>query len=182
MTWLVEERLPILLLGASAAAIMLVVVLQTRRLPAAIGFAAVVLVTIATLVVEALVVTEVERVENTIYAAADALENNEVDSVLAMIAPDATEMRRRAERILPDATFRRVKINNDLKVTINRLAQPPTAEARFTCYYEVEYRPDLNPYPKGVRRFEVTLVQDGDQWLFLGYEMTDPTGQGPDEP
>ena len=171
MTWLLEERMPIILVGASATVIMVLVVIFTRRLPALLGLLGVILLTGLLLVVELLVVTEVETIENMLYQGAESLEQNDIPAVLAHISPTAEPIRQQAERLFSDFTFFKVGIGYDLYVTIDHQAQQATATARFTCHAKLRHRSEIMPYEKGFRRVTVILVREGDRWLVTDYEL-----------
>ena len=170
MTWLLEERLPILLLGASSTLIMVLVVVFTRRLPALLGLIGVILLTGLLLLLEMLVVTDVEVVENTLYQGAALLEQNDIPAALAYVSPTAKPIRQRAERLFSDVTFSEVRIGYDLHVTIDHQTQPATATANFTCHAKLQHRSQIMPYQHGHRRVTVTLVREGDRWLVTDYE------------
>ena len=101
MTWLLEERMPILLVGASATVIMVLVVIFVRRLPALLGLIGVILLTGLLLLVELLIVTEVETIENMLYEGAESLERNDIPAALAHISPASEPIRQQRG---PDAT------------------------------------------------------------------------------
>ena len=163
--------MPILLVGASATVIMVLVVIFTRRVPALLGLIGVILLTGLLLLVELLVVTDVETIENMLYQGAESLEQNVIPAALAHISPAAESIRQQAERLFSDFTFFRVRIGYDLYVTIDHQAQPITATARFTCHAKLRHRSEIIPYEKGFRRMTVTLVREGDRWLVTDYEV-----------
>ncbi len=171
MTWLLEERMPILLLGASATLMMALVFFLTRKLPALLGLIGVILLTGLLLVIELLVVTEVETVENTLYQGAESLEQNDIPAALDHISPAAEPILQRAEQLFSDVTFFQVAIENDLLVTIDHEAQPATANAEFTCHAKLRHRSETIPYEYGRRRMTVTLVREGDRWMVTDYEV-----------
>ena len=171
MTWLVEQRLPIILLGASATLIAGMIVIQTRRIWAIVGLVGVVLLTIGLLVLEAVVVTEVEGIENTLHAMAAAVERNDLPTALAMFPDDATSVRHRAEGLLGQFTFSRVRIENDLQIEFNSEATPRTARAEFTCNAKAKHRRELIPHEFIRRKVTISLIWQDDRWTLGDYEI-----------
>ena len=171
MTWLVEQRLPIILLGASATLIAAMIVIQTRRIWAIVGLVGVVLLTIGLLVLEAVVVTEVEEIENTLHAMAAAVERNDLPTALAMFPDDAKSLRHRAEGLLSGFTFSRVKIENDLQIKIDPEAEPRSARAEFTCNVRAKHRSELIPYEFVRRKVTISLIWRDDRWTLGDYEI-----------
>ncbi len=133
------------------------------------------------LLLELAIVTDKERVEATLSTAAAALEQNNVDGLMAVIASDAGGMRSRVasemDRFqITEASFRR------LEVTFNRYTNPPTAEAKFIGTIKVKDRRGEFPYENFVHPFTVFLRKDGDRWLMTGYDDNDIRGGGSGKP
>ncbi len=101
MDTLLENPLPILAVGAVLATLFGVVFLSRRSVPPLVGLAAVVLFTSLLLITEYLVVTPREQVEVAIEEILDAIEANDVDGVLAVVDPAATEIRSDIEALMP---------------------------------------------------------------------------------
>jgi hypothetical protein len=171
VTWLVEQRLPIILLGASATLIAAMIVIQTRRIGAIVGLVGVVLLTIGLLVLEAVVVTEVEEIEFSLHAIAAAVERNDLPAALAMFPDDATSVRHRAEGLLGQFTFSRARIENDLRIEFDSEAKPRTARAEFTCNAKAKHRTELIPYEFIRRKVTISLIWQDDRWALSDYEI-----------
>jgi hypothetical protein len=174
MTALLESPWPALWLGLIAEALLGVAWYQTghRRLMQAM--AGVVGLVLLLLAIEWLVVTDREQVSNTLEDTARALETNDLDQVLAFLAPEADRLRSDAQRYLPNLNVREANVGGDLEVTINRFTNPPTARATFTGRITGASRgPDRFPHENFVRKFTLKLRQDGDRWLLTDYEMGD---------
>jgi len=171
VTWVVEQRLPIILLGASATLIAAMIVIQTRRIGAIVGLVGVVLLTIGLLVLEAVVVTEVEEIEFALYAAAAAVERNDLPTALAMFPDDAKSVRHRAEGLLGQFTFSRVRIENDLQIEIDPEVEPRAATAKFTCNAQAKHRRELIPYEFIRRKVTISLIWQDDRWALSDYEI-----------
>lgn len=174
MSAFLESPWPALWLGLVAEALLGVAWFQTgnkRLFQAMIGALVVVLLLLA---LEALVVTDREAVSNTLENTASAMATNDLNQVLAFIAPEATKLRADAERYLPNVMVRDANIGGDLEVTINRLTNPPTARATFTGRINAASRgAERLPYENFVKKFTLKLRQEGDGWLLTDYEMGD---------
>ncbi|HZZ73379.1 MAG TPA: hypothetical protein VFE24_14085 [Pirellulales bacterium] len=132
--------------------------------------AAVALLTGGLVCLERLVVTPREQVEKALYAAAAAVESNNLNAVLDTISPTAKEMRADLRARLPNYKIDRVSIKSDLAITVNDLTAPPTARAEFHVvvtggdragnFHDMSYPIFLTVY------FE----RQGDRWLMSGYD------------
>ncbi len=153
MTILFEDALTVFFVGVLAEAMLLLTFFYTRRWQTLAGMVAVAIITVGALAVEALVVTDREEIELQLDRGARAFVRGDVDSVLALIAPEALTTRQRVLVVLEHIKFHWIKIR-DLEVAVNRLTSPPTAEARFQVFFQFEDRAGVYPY----RYDEVGLV------------------------
>jgi ketosteroid isomerase-like protein len=127
-------------------------------------------------ILERVVVTEKEEVEDALEAIATSVEANDAQSVLAAFASSSP---RRAE---VQSALHRVKVSSariagDLEVRFNRLGAAPAATAYFTGIIDAKDKTGSIPYEHMMRRFKVTLHKEGDRWLVFDYEDND-RGQG----
>ncbi len=169
--FLLESPWPILLAGVSIEAILAVLLLRTgqgRFLWAMLGVAA---VTSTGLLVERLVVTEREAVTNTLDACAEAVEANDLQRLLDQVSPTATKPRADARWFMGRVEFRTVRISN-LEITINRLASPPTARAKFKVLVVGLDRQGEFPYQSRAGTVTVTLRKENGRWLVANYDRT----------
>jgi hypothetical protein len=165
-----ESPWPILLIVIGVEAVLAVALLQTRRgylLWAMIGVAAVGLVG---LVVERLVVTDREAIENTLDAAVAAAEANDVGRLLDCISPTAENTRADARWMLSRVEVRSAYIHK-LEITINQLTSPPTARAHFQVIGQGTDRKGEFPYQSYARAATVELRLEDDRWLVTGYDV-----------
>ncbi|MEM8944496.1 MAG: hypothetical protein AAGD11_04870 [Planctomycetota bacterium] len=98
---LLENPLPILAVGAILATFCGIIFLAKRNLPSLVGLAAVILFTSLFIVTEQLIVTPREQVEVSIDQILDAIQANDVDAVLALVDPSATDVRGQVEALMP---------------------------------------------------------------------------------
>lgn len=173
MTWLVESPWPSLTLGAAAVFVLTVLLVQTGRAIylGAIGAAAA--LTLGMLLIERMVVTQTEEVEDALAGIAAALEANDVDAVMASIAPDCPR-RGEISSTLPRFAIREAHVGGDLEVRFNQLASPPAATTYFTGRIVASDRRGEVPYEQLIRRFKVSLRKQGGRWLVANYSDSDP--------
>ncbi|MGD9721617.1 MAG: hypothetical protein AB7O59_05985 [Pirellulales bacterium] len=171
MTWLLESPWPAITLGVVLELALGIALVRTGRGMLLVVMAAVLLGTLGLVLVERLVVTEREAVENTLEAAAAALETNDPAAVLALFTPDSPR-RAQVTSALARYRVRAAHIGGDLEVASNRLTIPPSARAYFTGRVEgSDSRGDV-PYDNLIAKFKVTLHPSGDGWLIHDFEMS----------
>ena len=182
MQLLFESPWPAIWLGVLAEALLGVAFFNTRRAALLWAMGGALVVTGLLLLTEWAVVTDVESVEYTLEAVAAALEINDVEQVLAHVAPDAGRLRAAIGTYVPRIKISDAKVGRDLKVTVNHLTQPPTARAVFTGRITGESRNPSSgyPYDNFLQRFAIKLRQEGDRWLLADYELIDMRGSGSD--
>ena len=164
-----ESPWPILLIGIAVEAVLAVMLLRTgqgRLLWAMLGVGAVVLVG---LVVERLVVTDREAVENTLDACVAAVKANDINRLSECISPTAPQVRAEARFVLGRVEVQKAAIT-DLEITINRLTSPPTAKAKFRAIGAGRDRKGEFPYQGFAEFITVELRLEGDRWLVSGYQ------------
>lgn len=101
MDTLLENPVPIFSVGAVLATFFGMVFLARRNLLPLVGLGAVVLFTSLLLITELLIVTPREQVEVAIDDILGAIESNDIDGVLALIDPSATQVRSDVETLMP---------------------------------------------------------------------------------
>jgi hypothetical protein len=103
---------------------------QTKQVKILAAMIAIVAATIGMVIVERLVVTEREAVENLLDTVARATEmpTRDIDRIVESISPSNTILRARARGVLPRHTINGVRIK-DLAITLDMEANPPQAQA-----------------------------------------------------
>jgi len=170
MTWLVENPLPTMFVGGLTAAVLAVAYYQTRRGVLLVALAGVVVLAGVLLLVERLVVTDVERIDATILAAAAALERNDRAAVLAHISPSpqAAPLRELIDRYVGSYEFEKISISGNRQIDVNRQTSPHTARAVLVASGQV--RLGGQSYQTGPRRVELALRREGDRWLLIALD------------
>ncbi len=153
-------------------ALLAIALVRTGRGALIAAMIGVLLLGAAGLLLERLVVTEREEVEAAFDDIAAALERDDVAGVLARLAPEAANLRTEASSRMPRVEIDDAKIR-DLKVSINRRANPPTARADFKAIVEARDKRGEVPYEHFIRQCSVGLRREGDRWLLTDYTSTD---------
>ena len=131
MTWLAEQPVTIFALGLVTLAIMAGALVHTGRRIFLYAVFAVVLLTAGMLLIERLAVTEVERVEATLYALANDLRKNDAEAVLQHISTGSPDVLMDAKRYLGQVVIHAATIKRNLTIVVARGRHTTTAQARF---------------------------------------------------
>ncbi len=168
---LLQDPLPIIFFGIITAAVLGVMLLRTGRGVLLFVILGVIGLTLAGVGIEWLVVTEQERVEAALDAAAIALESNDLDTVLACCASSADHTRSEARRALRYVEFIEIKINRLEIDDINYLTSRPTVTARFTALISARDRSGQFGSVTRPIGFTVQLRKESDRWLITSHEI-----------
>jgi hypothetical protein len=179
MELIVESPWPAIIVGVLLLMLLGVAYINTRRRGLVTAAGCVLAGVLLLVLMEMFVVTEREEVEQTLEELAVALETNDIDAVVAHLAPNAMAIRAAAMTYLPMVRVSDANVGNDLQVTINRLTSPPTARAEFTgrLSFDKQSGPDAVPYNNFVQKFSLKLEKRDERWLLSSYETSRP-GQG----
>ncbi|MDZ4820427.1 MAG: hypothetical protein SGJ20_15785 [Planctomycetota bacterium] len=173
MTWLLEDPTAVVITSAVVVAALVFFLMQSGRVMFFYALLGVILVATVLVVVERYVVTEYEEVEQTIAAAAEALESNDIDRILTFVDPAATSLQQEVRRELKRTTIDTTKVR-DLQVTFDRSKNPPTATAKFFANVQGKYYGTQGTF---VSNMTVTFVRQGDKWLATSYVPESPFGK-----
>lgn len=169
MTIFLETPWPILLVGIAVEAVLAIILLRTgqgRALWAMLGVAAFVFVG---LLVERLVVTDHEGVSDTIDACVAAVEANDLNRLLEHVVPIAAEARADAQWAFGRFEFRAAHMS-DPEITINQLASPPMATAKFHLLVAGRDRQGEVPYESYAQRVTVSFRKENGRWFVTDYD------------
>ncbi len=169
MSQLLEDPTLILAAGGLMLGLLGVVFYQTGRAVVLAAMGGVALLTLGGVALERLVVTDREQVEHTLYAVADALEANDLNAILAYLAPEAGPIQARAQQALADFKVEAAEIRG-LQVSVSSGGSVPKAEADFVGTLVLEDRRGQAPYDHFVRRFRVFFERRSQGWVMTGYE------------
>ena len=147
---------------------------RTGRKPLLWGAAGALTLGFTIVAVEALVVTDEERIETAVLDAAYDVSRNDIAGALEHLHPDADDIRRRAKEVMEDYEFSAVAINK-LRIAINENETPRTATVDFIAIPSGLHRASRNPLPRNaIVGVELTLVEVDGRWLIRGYERKSP--------
>ncbi len=167
MNWFTEDPTPIIVGGVIGLVLLLAAVVRTGRgalLYAAVAWIALIAGLVA---LERYVVTDLEKVEATIYGAADAVENNDAPRLASYLLPSETALRQEVLSRTRSIHMTDAKIG-DLQVTFNPLTIPPSASAAVLGRIAGSRGSLAFNY---LLRMEVVLVEHQGQWLVKRYEL-----------
>ncbi|HWC88095.1 MAG TPA: hypothetical protein VG433_00510 [Pirellulales bacterium] len=171
MTWFTENPWPFLLVGLLVEVVLVVILISTGRGALLSAIAGVAVLNIVLLVTERIVVTDREQVAATLDELAGALTTGDAPTVLAFIAPSATELRARAEHGLQQVKINEARVLPGLQVTLSERADPPSATAAFNARFSFKLlRGAAAPYEIGLRHFFVNLEKRDGRWLLTAVE------------
>lgn len=169
ITWFTENPTPILVTGGMVLMLLAVFFLKSGRLVLLWPAGAVLAFMGITVLVDKLVVTDRERVQNVIYDAAAAAEKNHLNEVIDYISPSATKVREEAQRWIGQAKLESVTIAQ-LEVTVDKSKQPFTATAHFWVQAQGEAHTAAAIYRNYIGRLVVEFKKEGDRWLVTAYQ------------
>lgn len=168
---LFESPLTVGMVGVVAAGIALVLWIQAgmrAALPVSIGLA---LLTVALCAISLQVETDREKIQQLLQQAAQAVQQNNLAALKALIHPAAEAGVRQAEAELPQYHFTEARITGIKSIRVDRLTEPPSAVAEFNVAVSVTAG---GLEARGARRFvRVFLLEQAGEWLLHGYEHFD---------
>lgn len=171
MTTLLESPWPVIFVGILVEAALGIALLRTGRGVLLGSMAGVLVLVLAGVALEWAVVTEMERVEETLHSAAAALEAND-EAVFQYLAPTESETRRLLRWAMGRVEFTGIRITH-LQISINELTSPPTAQAHLTATVYFRDRLAEIPYERRPVDFTLQLEMRSDRWLVRGYQWHD---------
>jgi hypothetical protein len=166
MTWILETPWPSLTLGIGLEVILAIALVRTGRGVIIGAMVLVLALTVGLVVLERVVVTQTEEVENALDGVAQALEANDAPAVLASIAPSCPR-RGEVQSVLNHVTIRSARVR-DVEVRFDG-TDPPSATVNLLGIVEAHDTHGTVPYEHFLRRFKVLLRKDGDRWLITDF-------------
>lgn len=180
MNWLFEDPWPVIWIAGAILALLSVGYHHSRNRGVLAAIFGVLVLAGTCFLIEQIVVTEREAVEQTLRDGATAVKRNDLEAVLAMIAPESTAMQQSVRTVLPQFEVTDAGIGGDLKVDIHRTGAEATATADFTGRISINSRAsgEQLPHETYFRHFTVELRQEGGRWLMTDYKASDPPRPG----
>jgi len=165
MSWLTEDPTPIYVLCGLASAVLVAVVYFTGRAVWLLGVTAALGIMGVALLIDVLVLTDRERIEDVIAEGAEAVKSNDISRVLPLISPNAPELQDLATRTMQMFKFSDIRVTTTPEIMVNKLTSPPSAKARFSAVAHVRMPgggTSTQPVP---RKVELRFAWEGDRWL-----------------
>ena len=171
MTWILEEPVYILILGAVAFLFIGFAFMQTGYRFLLHALLAVVALSAGLLILERSVQTNREMIEDALDKIAGDVETNDLERILANVYSGAPEIYRRAENEFPRYTFQNVKIKSNVEATFDNDEQPREAVVTFNVVVDVEFQGVRHPrVPSFVK---IKLILEDGRWKVADYSHTE---------
>jgi hypothetical protein len=168
VTTLFENPLPIAVVGGLVALVALLVFLSRRNGKSLAALIAIVAITLALLVIERLVVTDLEQIEAEILGMADAIEANDVAGVVEHIDPAAAKIRADIEALMPQVKWS-VANAASITVTLDDDANPPAASSRFRAFMQGAHSRTGLQVAYINQQVDMAWIKRDGRWLMEGY-------------
>jgi hypothetical protein len=169
ITWFTEDPTPIFILGGITLAVLFVYLMKTGRGMVLVAMAAVAAFMGLAVLVDAIVVTDRERVEDVVYQAAAAAERNDLDAVAAFVSPSAPQIKIDIRRWIGQLIIESVSIGS-LDVEVDRTAGSPTATAKFWYIGQGKSRRGDTVHDRVPGKLKVDFRKEAEHWLVTAYE------------
>lgn len=170
MTWITETPWPLVVILAVAAGIMLAVWSAQKRGIWIVGSLAAILAAVGVVFVERSIVTESERVEQSVLDLTRAFQKKDHDRTLSFISLQAPELRQLAETALASVTVQDDLSVKDMHVRMSN--EDTRAVARFRANGTISFQGmDLGPQPS---LLEVTWQKERNEWKMIGVRRLNP--------
>jgi hypothetical protein len=174
MSVFVESPWPATMLAMVLLVVCGTIFMRTGRASVLVLMAVAVAILAGGVMLERMIVTDREQVEDTVHAIALDLVANDIPAVMSHFAPSAPRQAE-ARRVLEDVKVYSASVGNDLEIRINELTTPATATAYFTGRINAKAkRGQTIPYENFFRKFKVTFERHNRRWLIANYEDADP--------
>jgi hypothetical protein len=171
MAWLTEDPTVVLLAIGAVAVGIIIAILKTGRGLYMTWLGGVVLLALLVIVVERYIVTDREKVEDTLYGAAAALEAGDVEAVASYLAASGEALEREVRSRMRTTEIRKAQIVSDLRIDFSPLEIPPKATATFLG--RVEFKAASVPLEQYLGRVKIQLAKEDDRWLVQSYDLND---------
>lgn len=177
MSWLFEDPTTLIVAGLLIEVLLGIGLFKSGRGALVLPMIGLLVLVGLGVLVERLVVTDREQVEDSLDGICRALMANDVPGVLSYIDPEAGGIRSHVQSMLPRAHITDARLY-DLVINVNRHTTPPSAEANFTGRVKGSFQGSDGLV---LRRFTVDLRQEGERWLIVDYQDRGALGRRDDE-
>jgi hypothetical protein len=170
VTWFTEDPTTLLIAGGITLVVLLGFFFKTGRGVLLLAMAGVAGLMLLAVVIDRIIVTDREAVENIIYKCAALAEENRLNELKEFISPTATAVRREADQWIGRAKLEAVYITA-MRVDLNRQANPPAAQAVLHVIARGSLNDRNMPVAGGYNgTVTVDFEKQGDRWWVNGVQ------------
>jgi hypothetical protein len=169
MTFVTENGLGIAVIGGLVVTLTLVFFMARRTGASLSAFAAAVGATIGLLAIEWFVQTDREQVASAVHGIYAAVDQNDVEGVLVLIDPKATQIRADVQALMPSVKVESAGSGRNIEIALDESATPMTATTTSRAFLNGTHVQTGHPVPYVNQRVDMEWVKNGDQWLLKGY-------------
>jgi hypothetical protein len=177
MTWIFDQPLYIVILGIVLGVLVGAVWTMTGRKEALLALAGVVVVTLVMLVVERLVVTDAEKIHQTLAEISRKVKANDMDGLLSHIAKSNPGLIDQAKAEMPNYKFTDCRVTKVHEIDVDSSAEPRSARVEFNVIVDGTFSYQGSEVSGRFARWvQLQLVRETDgQWRVENYRHDDPT-------
>ncbi len=172
MTWFIESPWPVVVVGLAVEIFLAVLLVRDRRGNIVGGMIAVATFTVGLVVIEHLVVTNSEEIEELLDTLTRLAVAKDDEGLRAKFTGDSPKVND-VVADLSDVTIRRPRIKN-LEIRVDTSDVPSTAAATFTLSVEVRHGGAEGRFEQLTRQLKVTLHKESGHWLVYNFTAMDP--------
>ena len=174
MTWLFENPVPTVLMGAFSLAILIGGWLKTGWRSLIVAMVGVVALTVGLVVLEHFVVTDREQVDLTLREIAALVERNDIDGALKHVHSSGQRIRDAASGELRGYKFAKVSITSTPEIKLRPARNPTEAVAEFNVVVVVSESTGTFTDIRAPRFVSVTFLKEDGQWRVSDYKHDEP--------
>jgi hypothetical protein len=176
MNWLFEQQLLIVVLGITLVLLLGAAWSATGRKELLFAIAGAVLLLVAGLVIERLVVTDREAIEQTLAQIAADVKSNHVAAVTRHVYSGTPELKQKAAAEMPKYRFTECRITKIHRIDVDRHDDPPSAIVEFNIIAAGTFDTPAGQLSDTVPRWvRLHLLQEKDgRWTVAEYEHDNP--------
>ncbi len=172
MEYFVESPVPALVFGIVGEVVLAFFLVRTGLGKILYAMAAVLAIAGGMFLLQWAVVTERERVIQTMDAIVVAVEANNLDQTLSYLAPEAAETQRRVRWAMNRFEFTKARFAN-VEIQFDSPKDPKKAEARFGGMLQFRDRAGESPYGAYSTPFTAQFRKENGRWLVTGHSEKD---------
>ena len=177
MSWLFEDSTPVLAVAALVEIVLLFGLFRSGEKKLLYGIFSVAFVCGVCVVIEVVVETEQERIEQTIEQTRQAVLTNELEKVFRTIAPESRNLQSKAKRYFGQFFVRDIKITDGPHITLLTKTNPPSASVTLKARFDLKPKQGTLAYGGGLVRVEGHLRQAETDWQWTEATFLNPLSQ-----